>query len=99
MGTFLQTVRNLGPMRLAVMGGVVLGLTAPCVFDGPINGERILAYVQQALVPTLKPGDVVIMDILSSHKSPAIRDLTGFHTVWVMTGSPWPGLHRSATWP
>ena len=48
-------------------------VAAPCVFDGPINGERFLAYVQQALIPTLKPGDVVIMDNLSSHKSPAIR--------------------------
>ncbi len=50
-------------------------IAAPCVFDGPINGERFLAYVQQALIPTLKPGDVVIMDNLSSHKSPAIRKM------------------------
>jgi len=48
-------------------------ITAPCVFDGPINGERFLAYVQQFLVPTLKSGDVVIMDNLSSHKSVAVR--------------------------
>lgn len=44
------------------------GITAPCVFDGPINGERILAWVRQFLVPTLKPGDIVIMDNLGSHK-------------------------------
>ncbi len=50
-------------------------IAAPCVFDGPINGERFLAYVQQALIPTLKPGDVVIMDNLNSHKSPAIRKM------------------------
>lgn len=49
------------------------GITAPCVFDGPINGECFLAYVRQALVPTLKVGDMVIMDNLSSHKNPAIR--------------------------
>ena len=48
-------------------------ITAPCVFDGPINGERFLAYVEQFLVPTLKSGDVVIMDNLSSHKSMAVR--------------------------
>lgn len=48
-------------------------IAAPCVFDGPINGERFLAWVQQALAPTLNLGDVVIMDNLSSHKSPAIR--------------------------
>jgi hypothetical protein len=38
-------------------------LTAPCVFDGPINGECFRAYVEQQLVPVLKPGDIVIMDI------------------------------------
>jgi transposase len=43
-------------------------LTAPAVFDGPINGESFLAYVQQVLVPTLRPRDIVVMDNLSSHK-------------------------------
>jgi transposase len=50
------------------------GITAPCVFDGPVNGEAFRAYVQQVLVPTLKPGDVVIMDNLGSHKVAGIRD-------------------------
>jgi transposase len=48
-------------------------LDAPCVIDGPINGDSFLAYVEQVLVPTLKPGDVVIMDNLGSHKRQAIR--------------------------
>ena len=48
-------------------------IDAPCVLDGPINGESFAAYVEQFLVPALKPGDVVIMDNLSSHKGPAIR--------------------------
>ena len=48
-------------------------ITAPCVFDGPINGESFLLYVQQILVPTLRPGDIVIMDNLGSHKAGAIR--------------------------
>jgi len=48
-------------------------LAAPCVFDGPINGSRFLAYVEQCLLPTLRAGDLVIMDNLSSHKSPAVR--------------------------
>jgi len=48
-------------------------LEAPCVIDGPINGESFLAYVEQMLVPTLRPGDVVIMDNLGSHKRQAIR--------------------------
>jgi transposase len=48
-------------------------IDAPCLFDGPINGERFLAYVEQFLVPTLKPGDVVILDNLGSHKGKAVR--------------------------
>ena len=48
-------------------------IAAPCVFDGPINGASFLAYVRQFLVPTLKPGDVVVMDNLGSHKSQAVR--------------------------
>ena len=48
-------------------------LTAPCVFDGPINGDSFRAYVEQQLVPVLKPGDIVVMDNLGSHRSVAIR--------------------------
>ena len=43
------------------------------LFDGPINGERFRAYVEQFLTPTLKPGDVVILDNLGSHKGKAVR--------------------------
>ncbi len=49
------------------------GLTAPCAFDGPINGAGFLAYVEQILLPTLKPGDIVVLDNLGSHKSEAVR--------------------------
>ena len=48
-------------------------IDAPCLFDGPINGERFRAYVDQFLAPTLKPGDVVILDNLGSHKGKAVR--------------------------
>ncbi len=48
-------------------------IDAPCLFDGPINGERFLAYVEQFLVPTLKPGDVVVLDNLGSRKGKAVR--------------------------
>ena len=48
-------------------------IDAPCVFDGPVNGVSFLAYIEQFLLPTLKPGDVVIMDNLGSHKSQAVR--------------------------
>ena len=49
-------------------------IDAPFVLDGPINGEWFLAYVRQLLVPTLSPGDVVIMDNLGSHKGQAVRN-------------------------
>jgi DDE superfamily endonuclease len=48
-------------------------LTAPCVIDGPINGARFRAYVEQVLVPVLAQGDIVVMDNLGSHKSRAVR--------------------------
>ena len=48
-------------------------IDAPCVIDGPINGQSFLAWVEQFLVPTLTAGDVVIMDNLGSHKSQAVR--------------------------
>jgi transposase len=50
-------------------------IDAPCVIDGPINGLSVLAYVEQILLPTLAPGDIVIMDNLGSHKRQAIRRL------------------------
>ena len=48
-------------------------IDAPCVLDGPINGQLFTAWVEQFLVPTLKPGDIVIMDNLGSHKGVAVR--------------------------
>lgn len=48
-------------------------IDAPAVLDGPINGTSFLAYVEQFLIPTLKPGDVVILDNLGSHKGQAVR--------------------------
>src|SRR5262249_37031285 len=49
------------------------GLTAPAVIDGAVNGDIFLAYVRQVLVPTLQPGDIVVMDNLSSHKVAGVR--------------------------
>ena len=48
-------------------------IDAPCVIDGPINGESFLAYIEQVLVPTLRPGDIVVIDNLGSHKGTAVR--------------------------
>ncbi len=52
----------------------VNALTAPCVMDGPINGKLFQLYVQDILVQTLKPGDIVILDNLGSHRSHAVRE-------------------------
>jgi transposase len=48
-------------------------IDAPWLLDAPINGERFLTYVEKVLVPTLRPGDIVIADNLSSHKVRAVR--------------------------
>jgi transposase len=50
------------------------GITAPLVLDGAMTGETFLAYVEQFLGPTLKRKDIVIMDNLSAHKAPGIRE-------------------------
>lgn len=49
------------------------GLHAPAVFDGPLDNPTFLAYVEQVLVPTLRPGDVVILDNLAMHKQPEVH--------------------------
>jgi transposase len=51
------------------------GMTAPMVLDGPMNGPAFLAYVEQVLAPTLRPGQVVVMDNLPAHKVPGIRTM------------------------
>lgn len=66
-------------------------ITAPFVIDGPINGEAFLADVVSVLVPTLRPGDVVVMDNLGSHKGKAIRQAirtAGAHLLFLPPYSP-----------
>jgi transposase len=58
-----------------VAGLRTTGMVAPYVLDGPINGDAFEVYVAQILVPELRPGDVVIMDNLSSHKRPKVVEL------------------------
>jgi transposase len=67
------------------------GIDAPCVFDGPINGESFKAYVEQVLAPALRPGDIVVMDNLGSHKGSAIRRAiraAGAHLLFLPPYSP-----------
>ena len=56
---------------IAALG--VDGLRAPAVFDGPIDSPSFLAYVEQVLVPTLRLGDVIVLDNLAVHKQPGVR--------------------------
>lgn len=51
------------------------GLTAPMVIDGAMNGPLFLAYLRQILIPTLKPGDVVVMDNLPAHKVAGVKEI------------------------
>jgi hypothetical protein len=51
------------------------GFIAPWVLDGPINRDAFSTYVQKVLVPELRPGDIVVMDNLSSHKGPGVREM------------------------
>lgn len=67
------------------------GLTAPLVVDGAINGDIFLAYVEQQLVRTLQPGDVVVMDNLASHKKAGVREAieaAGARVVYLPPYSP-----------
>ena len=50
------------------------GLVAPCVFDRAIDGASFLAWVEQFVAPTLRPGDVVVMDNLAAHKVAGVRE-------------------------
>ena len=63
-----KTTTFTGALRLG-------GMTAPMVLDGPMNGPAFQAYVAQVLVPTLSPGDIVLMDNLPAHKSAIIGAL------------------------
>ena len=62
-----KTTTFTGALRLS-------GMTAPFVYDGAMNGTVFLAYVEQVLVPTLSPGDIVIMDNLPAHKASGVRE-------------------------
>jgi len=58
-----------------VAGLRMSGLTAPFVVDGAMNGDVFRAYVEQVLAPTLAPGDIVVLDNLSSHKVARVREM------------------------
>ncbi|WP_422865665.1 IS630 family transposase, partial [Endosaccharibacter trunci] len=66
-------------------------IDAPCVIDGPINAVTFRAWVEQFLVPTLQPGNVVVLDNLGSHKGSAVRRAiraAGAHLLFLPPYSP-----------
>ena len=63
-----MTTTFVGALRLC-------GMTAPMVVDGPMNGDIFRAYVGELLAPTLKLGDIVVMDNLPAHHASGVRDL------------------------
>ena len=74
-----------------VAGLRTTGLTAPMVLDGAMNGAAFKAYVEQVLAPTLGPGDIVVMDNLSSHKVAGVREaikVTGAFLLYLPPYSP-----------
>jgi transposase len=79
-----KTTTFTGALRLS-------GMTAPMVLDGPMTGEWFVAYVEHILVPTLRSGDVVILDNLPAHKSGAARqaiEATGARMLFLPPYSP-----------
>jgi transposase len=66
-------------------------IVAPCVIDGPIDRATFLAWLEQFLIPTLRPGDIVVLDNLSSHKGAAIARAVrqaGAHLLFLPQDSP-----------
>ncbi len=61
-----KTTTFTGALRLT-------GMTAPMVLDGPMNGVSFRAYVEQVLVPTLLPGDIIVMDNRAANKAEGVR--------------------------
>ena len=79
-----KTTTFVGALRLS-------GMTAPMVLDGPMTGAWFLAYVQQVLAPTLRKGDVVMLDNLPAHKISAVREAveaTGAQLLFLPPYSP-----------
>jgi hypothetical protein len=81
------------------------GVVAALVFDGPMNGEPFIACIDPFVLPTLTPGDVVIMDNLSSHEAAAVRALVEGVEAHLMYLPPYssistrPRYSAPSTWP
>lgn len=86
-----STPQPSGPQTttLAVIGWT--GITAPLVLSGAVNGAVFYGYIQQCVVPTLQPGDILFMDNLSAHKVAGLEELIqacGAHLIYLPPYSP-----------
>ena len=104
--TNMAPLRGWGPRRKRLIAHVPHGhwktmtflaalrrdrIDAPWVLDGPINGEAFKTYVRNELLKTLKPGDIVVLDNLGSHKGKAVRNMirnAGAHLMFLPPYSP-----------
>ena len=86
-----STPQPSGPQTttLAVIG--CTGITAPLVLSGAVNGTMFYGYIQQCVLPTLQPGDILFMDNLSAHKVAGLDELIhscGAHLIYLPPYSP-----------
>ena len=75
------------------------GMVAPMMLDGPINGDWFEAYVARILAPTLRPGDTVIMDNLSSHKRASVQEIIEAKGARLRFLSPYSPDSIQSRWP
>jgi hypothetical protein len=74
-------------------------LDAPWVIDGPINRDLFDLYIETQLAPTLQPGDVIILDNLSSHKSPKAAQTLSDIGCWFLPLPPTAPTSTPSKWP
>ncbi len=74
-----RSARSAGRCEVFVGGLRIGGMTAPMVLDGAMDGVAFHAWIEQGLAPTLKPGDVVVMDNLPAHKPERVREAIEAH--------------------
>ncbi len=77
-----KTITFVGALRAT-------GMTAPMVLDGPMDGPAFEAYVGQVLLPTLRPGDIVVMDNLAAHKRPEVGNAIHAAGAWLLYLPPY----------
>lgn len=101
-GERLDAAVRHGHWKTTFVGGLTAGgFVAPMLFDGPMTSAAFVAYVGQVLAKEARPGDVVVMDNLSSHKTVAARavlEAAGVRYAYLPPYSPNLNPIKSVTW-